>query len=100
VTLEGAARGVRIRSGSGHIRVAGRPGAAWSLSNSSGGVDVTLESGAAATIDASTRSGSIHINNLQVSGTQERQRVQGAIGAGGPTVQITNSSGTIDLRGR
>ena len=100
ITVEGATRGVRVRSGSGHIVIAGRPGAAWSLSNSSGGIDVTFGSGTAATLDAVTRSGSIHVTGLDVAGTQARQRVQGAIGAGGAAVEITNSSGTIDLRGR
>lgn len=100
ITVEGATHGLRVRSGSGHIKVAGRPGAGWSLANSSGGIDVGLGSGSAAAIDASTRSGSILLTNLQVSGTQARQNVHGTIGAGGPSLEISNSSGTIEIRGR
>ena len=100
ITVTGAAHGVRATSQSGRIEVAGRPGAPWTLSTGSSAVRITFDTTSNATLDANTRSGSIRVTDLQVSGTQIKQRVHGTIGTGGPTVTITSGSGSFDIRGR
>lgn len=100
ITVTGAAHGVRAASQSGRIDVAGRPGAPWTLSTGSSAIRVTFDTATNATLDASTRSGSIRLTDLQVSGTQVKQRVHGTIGSGGPTVTMTSGSGSFDIRER
>lgn len=100
ITVTGAAHGVRATSQSGRIEIAGRPGAPWTLSTGSSAVRVTFDAATDAMLDANTRSGSIRLTDLPLSGTRAKQRVHGAIGTGGPTVTITSGSGSFDLRGR
>jgi hypothetical protein len=100
IIITGATGGVRVTTQSGSIDVAGRPSGPWALSTGSSAIRVTLDNGTSAVLDANTRSGSIHVTDLQLAGTQQKQRVQGTLGNGGPTVKMTSGSGSFDIRGR
>jgi hypothetical protein len=69
------------------------------LETAAGSVDVTVDSTASLTVDASTSAGRIVTDfPLQVTGTIGRSSVHGTIGKGGEVLRIHTSAGSIDLR--
>jgi DUF4097 and DUF4098 domain-containing protein YvlB len=100
ITVTGATHGLRATSQSGRIEIAGTPGTPWTLSTGSSAIRVTFDTPSNATLDATTRSGSIRLTDVPVSGTQTKQQVHGTIGTGGPTVTMTSRSGSFDIRHR
>lgn len=99
VTVTGADGALRVDCSSGSISVDGRPSGAWSLHSSSGGVSVNLPADAAFDLDAQASSGSIDsAHPVTMTGTIDKQRLQGKVRGGGPLVEIHTSSGGIRIR--
>lgn len=126
ITLERVAGRVDARSGDGSIRVNGTPTALtletrdgavvvraergtemaddWSVRTGDGSVVMELPEGFGAEIDAETQDGSVR-TTLDVPGAAEegssredRRRLRGRLGAGGKTVKLRTSDGSIRLR--
>ena len=95
VTLRGLRGGLTGRSGSGRILAAGTPASAWRVSTSSSAIEVRLDPNARATLRASSGSGSVRVQGDGFTGTRARALVAGAIGGGGPDVQLESRSGSI-----
>ena len=71
----------------------------WRLEASSGGITVELPPEAAFELDASTGSGSIDSERpVSVTGRISRKSLRGAVGTGGPRLEIETSSGSIVIR--
>jgi len=62
-------------------------------------VNTAFAPGTAAALDIESRSGGVRVEGLQVTGTVDKRRVAGTLGAGGPTVQARSGSGSIRLKG-
>lgn len=96
VTLRRVAGGLQVSTSSGRVDVSGRPLRPWNVVSGSGGLDVALDAGSHATLDATTRSGSVEVDGA--TGLQsDRRRATGPIGGGGPLVRLENRSGTIHV---
>jgi hypothetical protein len=98
IDLSGVSGALTTFSESGHTTITGEPSAGWSVSSGSSGIDVRFESRVNATLHATTGSGSVYTPDRLVAGSVERQRVEGAIGAGGPVVRLASRSGSIRIR--
>jgi len=98
VTLQGVDGGLRVETGSGHVAVSGRPQRPWQVTTSSSAIDMAFAPAAAAALDVRTRSGSVRVEGLEVTGTVEKRAVTGTFGTGGPPVQVRSGSGSISLR--
>jgi DUF4097 and DUF4098 domain-containing protein YvlB len=99
VDLDGVDGGLRVETGSGHVKVSGRPQRAWEVTTSSSAIDLAFVQGAAATLDLTSRSGGVRVEGLEVAGTVDKRRVTGTVGAGGPVVHARSGSGSIRLKG-
>ena len=89
--------GLRAGTGSGDIKVAGVPSDPWHLETGSGNIEF-WPGNTSFTLDASTRSGSIHTDReMLTQGSSERNHVIGKIGGGGPTVRVQTGSGDINV---
>jgi DUF4097 and DUF4098 domain-containing protein YvlB len=125
ITLERVAGRVDARTGDGGIRVTGAPASLlletrdgavvvraerdtvmledWSVRTGDGSVVVELPEGFAAQIDAETQDGTVR-TDLPVSGASEGERresrrtLRGTLGAGGKTLKLRTSDGSIRLR--
>lgn len=67
-----------------------------SISTISGDVDLVLPEGAALQVDASSVSGSLE-TDFPVTGTTAERSLSGTIGAGGPRLAITTTSGDVAI---
>jgi hypothetical protein len=97
IDLRGVAGALRSSSRSGTQKIAGTPSAAWTVTSGSGSVSVTIPAGGRLTLEATSRSGSVRVDGFEVRGEVSPRRVSGAIGGGGPRVQITAGSGSIRI---
>jgi DUF4097 and DUF4098 domain-containing protein YvlB len=99
VEVTGANGAVKAQTGSGGISVAGNPTGEWTLHSGSGDVAVKLPPQAAFNLVAHTGSGSIDSNReIAVQGKISPRELNGKVGGGGPTVELSTSSGTIQIR--
>ena len=98
IDLSGVSGALTTFSESGHTYVTGEPSAAWNVSSGSSGIDVHFASKVNATLHATTNSGTVYTPDRLVTGSIERQRVEGAIGSGGPVVRLASRSGSIRVR--
>lgn len=96
IALNGVNGGLTVKTGSGRVTITGTPVRPWTVLSTSGEIRVGLVS-AAVTVDATTRSGSVVVDGLRVSGTNEKRHVAGAVGSGGPLVRLTSRSGSIRI---
>jgi len=97
ITLHGVRGGLMVDTQSGRVTLAGRPGYDWTVTTGSSAVDVDVESGAAFSVDARSRSGSVAVQG-PLQGSTEKHMVSGKLNGGGPTVRVTTGSGAIRLR--
>jgi DUF4097 and DUF4098 domain-containing protein YvlB len=98
ITLRGTRGRLTARTGSGSITADGEMTGDWRLHTSSGTVRVRLPEKAAFELDAHTSSGSIHTNRqILVQGTLNRRELRGKVGAGGPVLDVSTSSGSIEI---
>jgi hypothetical protein len=98
IDLNGVSGELTTFSESGHTTIAGEPSGAWNVSSGSSGIDVRFASKVNATLHATTGSGTVYTPERMVTGSTEKQRVEGAIGSGGPVVRLASRSGSIRVR--
>ena len=88
---------LKATTGSGDIKAAGAPTSDWRLQTGSGNVELWPGS-AGFTLDASTRSGSIHTDHeMSMQGSLDKHHITGKVGGGGPTVRVSTGSGDVRI---
>ena len=99
VEIKGANGALKVQTGSGSITAQGNPSGDWRLHTGSGDVTVELPQQAAFNLVARTSSGSIDSSReIAVQGKLSPRELQGKVGGGGPTVELSTSSGSIQIR--
>jgi len=99
IHLRGIKGGVRARTGSGDIETDGTVTGAWQLHSGSGNVRLAVGSAQGFNLDAHTSSGTIHSDlSVTVQGSMGQQQLKGTVHGGGPEVEISTSSGDIEIR--
>jgi DUF4097 and DUF4098 domain-containing protein YvlB len=99
IEIKGAKGAVKAQTGSGNITAQGDPTGEWKLRTGSGSVDVEFPEQAAYELVAHTSSGSIHTNHeMTVQGTISPRELRGKVHGGGPVVDLSTSSGSIEIR--
>jgi DUF4097 and DUF4098 domain-containing protein YvlB len=99
VDVRGVRGGANVQTGSGSITIAGAMTDAWRVRASSGSVTVQLPADAAFDLNARTGSGSINVAHpLTLSGVINRREVRGRVRGGGPSLDVSASSGSIRIR--
>jgi hypothetical protein len=99
VEIKGAKGAVKVQTGSGSITAQGDPTGDWRLHTGSGDVSVELPQQASFNLVARTSSGSIDTSReIAVQGKLSPRELQGKVGGGGPTVELSTSSGSIQIR--
>ena len=86
-------------TGSGDIQGDGTVTGPWQLHSGSGNVRLAVGSGNGFNLDVHTSSGSIHSDlPITVQGTVGGHELKGAVHGGGPTVEVSTSSGDVEIR--
>ena len=99
VEIKGAKGALKVQTGSGSITAQGDPTGDWRLHTGSGDVTVELPQQAAFNLVARTSSGSIDSSReIAVQDKLSPRELQGKVGGGGPTVELSTSSGSIQIR--
>ena len=99
VVVTGVNGAARVSAASGSIEVEGRPAGPWDVHSSSGGVTLRIPADAQFDLDARVSSGRIETTHaVTMTGTIDRQRLQGKIRGGGPLVSVRTSSGGIRIQ--
>jgi hypothetical protein len=99
IHLSGITGALQASTGSGGITAGGTPSADWRLQTGSGSIVLALGSGAHFSLNASTGSGSVHIEQpILMQGSLDRHHVTGTVNGGGPTLRAETGSGGIDIR--
>lgn len=99
IEIKGATGAVRAQTGSGNITAQGDPKGDWKLRTGSGSVDVAFPEQAGYELVAHTGSGSIRTaHEMTVQGTINPRELHGKVHGGGPVVDLSTSSGSIDIR--
>ncbi len=90
---------VRAETSGGSVRARFREPPEGTLRTSGGNVDVVIPSGAGFDLEARTSGGKIILEApLRLDGTQSRDRVQGRLHGGGPSLDLRTSGGNIRIR--
>jgi DUF4097 and DUF4098 domain-containing protein YvlB len=99
IRLHGVKGGLRADAGSGNIQAEGDPTSDWRLGAGSGNITLKVPTQASFNIDARTSSGTLKLNNHQVTtqGTLARNHIQGKVGNGGVLLDVHTGSGDIEL---
>jgi hypothetical protein len=96
VEVEGLEGGLQVTTGSGNIRVSGKPASDWTLDTGTGTVRVLFAPGANLALEAHTSSGTIKTqDSVKVHGKSTHHELRGQVGEGGPSVHIKSASGDI-----
>jgi DUF4097 and DUF4098 domain-containing protein YvlB len=99
VQLRGVKGGLHARTGSGGIQVEGSVAGAWQLHTGSGNIRLAIGSGSGFNLHVHTGSGSIHSDlPITVLGTMGLHELKGAVGGGGPEVEVSTGSGDVEIR--
>jgi len=99
VEAHGVKGALRASTGSGNIVAQGQPTGEWKLRTGSRNVDVEFPADAAYELYAHSSSGSIHTNQeMTVQGTISSRELHGKVHGGGPLVDLSTSSGSINIR--
>lgn len=99
VVVTGVNGAARVSASSGSIEVEGRPAGPWDVHSSSGGVTLRIPADAQFDLDARVSSGRIETAHpLTMTGTIDRQHLQGKIRGGGPLVNVRTASGGIRIQ--
>jgi len=99
VEIKGVRGGAKVSTGSGSITAQGDPTGDWGLHSGSGTVRVTFPSQAAFNLVAKSSSGNIETSHeISVQGNISPRELHGKVGAGGPLVELSTSSGSIEIR--
>ena len=98
IELQGVKGSIRARAGSGSIEARGEQTGEWRLHTGSGNVTVRLPQGATFDLEARTSSGDIQTDRpITVQGTIGKHELRGKVGAGGPLLDLSTSSGSIRI---
>jgi Putative adhesin len=98
IHIDGVAGALRAGTGSGSIEVAGNITDEWRLGTGSGSIRLHLAPNTHFNLNASSGSGSIHVNQpILTQGDMNRHHVTGAVNGGGPTLRASTGSGSITL---
>ncbi len=99
ISVRGIKGAARARTGSGTIEADGSVGGPWQLHSGSGDIRLVVGSAAGFNLNVHTSSGSIHSDlPITVQGSMGRQELKGTVGGGGPEVEVSTSSGDVDIR--
>jgi Putative adhesin len=99
VEIKGVKGGAKVSTGSGSITAQGDPTGDWRLHSGSGSVRVNFPSQAAFNLVARSSSGNIETSHeISVQGNLSPRELRGKVGAGGPLVELSTSSGSIEIR--
>jgi len=99
IRVSGAKGPVRAHTGSGSIEVAGSVAGPWQLHSGSGNIRLALGSGSNFNVNVHTNSGSIHSDlPITVQGSMGGKQLVGKVGAGGPELEASTSSGDVEIR--
>jgi hypothetical protein len=100
IRIDGLAGDLHAGTGSGSIEVAGSPTADWRLRTGSGSIHLHLANTAKFTLDASTGSGSVRVDQpIMMQGSLNRHHVSGSVNGGGPSINAATGSGDITING-
>ncbi|HEY4379656.1 MAG TPA: DUF4097 family beta strand repeat-containing protein [Acidobacteriaceae bacterium] len=100
INLDGVAAGLRAGTGSGSIEVIGSPNADWTLRTGSGNIHLKVGNNARFTLDASTGSGSVHVDQpMATQGSANRHHVSGTVNGGGSAIRAATGSGDVIING-
>ncbi len=99
IRVKGVKGGVHARTGSGDIEADGSVAGAWQLHSGSGNVRLAVGSNSGFDVDLHTSSGSIHSElPITVQGSMGGHELKGTVRGGGPTVEVSTSSGDVEIR--
>jgi len=99
VDVEDLEGGLRVTSGSGNVRVSGKPASDWQVDTGTGNVRVQFSVDANLALVAHTSSGTIESNDAVIApGTENPHELRGQVGKGGPTVDLKTASGDIEIK--
>lgn len=99
VELKGVKGGVRASTGSGNIVADGTPTNTWKLRTGSGDVRIQFPPDAAFDLHAHTSSGTIDsAHEIAVQGRISPRELEGKVHGGGVLVDVSTSSGSINIR--
>ncbi len=99
IRVKGIKGGIQAHTGSGDIEADGNVTGPWRLHTGSGTVRMALGSGSGFNLDVHTSSGSIHSDlPITVQGSLGNHELKGAVRGGGPLVEVSTSSGDVDIR--
>ena len=99
IQVRGAKGGLRARTGSGDIEADGAVTGPWEVHSGSGNVRLVIGSGNGFNLNVHTSSGSIHSDlPITVQGSVGGKQLSGTVKGGGPTVEVSTSSGDVDIR--
>jgi hypothetical protein len=99
IKLRGIKGGARARTGSGEIQADGGIAGPWDLHSGSGNIRMAVGSAAGFNLDVHTSSGSIHSDlPITMQGSMNRNTLRGTVKGGGPTVEVSTSSGDVEIR--
>jgi hypothetical protein len=99
VEIKGVKGVAKVSTGSGSITAQGDPTGDWRLHSGSGSVRVNFPSQAAFNLVARSSSGNIETSHeISVQGNLSPRELRGKVGAGGPLVELSTSSGSIEIR--
>jgi DUF4097 and DUF4098 domain-containing protein YvlB len=97
IELRNLRGGLYAQTGSGDIKTGGAPTAPWHLRTGSGGIELWA-GGAAYTVDASTGSGGIRVEQgATTESHSDKHHFSGKVNGGGPTVRLETGSGEISI---
>jgi DUF4097 and DUF4098 domain-containing protein YvlB len=99
IHVHGINGGVQAHTGSGDIETAGNVSGPWQLHSGSGNIRLAVGSNAGFNLDLHTSSGSIHSElPIAVQGSMGNHQLKGTVHGGGPTVEVSTSSGDVEIR--
>jgi len=99
VEIKGVKGAAKVSTGSGSITAQGDPTGNWRLRTASGNVTADFPPQAAFEVVAHTSSGNIRsAHEISVQGTITSHELRGKVGGGGSLVELTTSSGNIEIR--
>jgi hypothetical protein len=99
VRLDGISGALHAGTGSGDIEVSGKPTTDWKLGTGSGSIRLNVGRSTAFTVNASTGSGGIHIEQpISMQGDLNRHHISASINGGGPIVKADTGSGDIHIQ--
>ena len=99
IEAAGVRGALRANTGSGGVRIEGTPTSDWSIQTGSGSIGLRLPADASFDLDARSSSGSINTNHpIEMRGSLSRRHVQGRVRGGGPRIDVSAGSGSIQLQ--